>query len=126
MTVYRKIERYADPQTSKTPCEKAPDPHLGYDFIPKERYTSKEFMDLEWERMWTKVWLQGAWCGDIKKPGDYVVTDIGKESIVLTMDENHQHHAFYNVCSHRGNQIAYGRGATPRRSSAPITCGSTT
>ena len=110
MTVYRKIERFADPQTSKTPCEKAPDPDLGTDFIPKERYTSPEFMQLEWERLWTKVWLMGAWEGDLKSPGDYVVTDIGKESIVITKDENGKYNAFYNVCSHRGNQVAYGRG----------------
>ncbi len=78
MTVYRKVQRYADPQTSKTPAQKEPDPDLGYDFIPKERYTSKEFMELEWERLWTK-------------------------------DENGQYNAFYNVCSHRGNQVAYGQ-----------------
>src|SRR5690606_28140123 len=91
-----------------TPVEKAQDPDLGHDIIPKERYTSREFMQLEWERMWTKVWLMGAWIGDLQKPGDYVVTQIGKESIVITRGEDDQYHAFYNVCSHRGNQVAYG------------------
>ena len=115
MTVYRKIDRFADPQTSKTPCEKAPDPDLGHDLIPKERYTSTEFMKLEWDRLWTKAWLLGAWIGDLKEVGDYVVTKIGKESIVLTKDENGQYNAFYNVCSHRGNQVAYGaQGNTDR------------
>ena len=109
MTVYRKVQRFADPQTSKTPAQKAPDPDLGYDFIPKERYTSKEFMALEWERLWTKVWLMGAWEGDLQEPGDYVVTEIGNESIVITKDEKGDYNAFYNVCSHRGNQVAYGR-----------------
>ena len=61
MTVYRKIERFADPQTSKTPAQKEQDPDLGHDFIPKERYTSPEFMRQEWDRLWTKVWLMGAW-----------------------------------------------------------------
>ena len=109
MTVYRKIERFADPQTSKTPAEKAPDPDLGHDFIPKERYTSKEHMRLEWDRMWSKVWLMGAWAGDLKEAGDYVVTEIGNESIVITRDEDGGYNAFYNVCSHRGNQVAYGK-----------------
>lgn len=109
MTVYRKVQRYADPQTSKTPAQKEPDPNLGYDFIPKERYTCKEFKDLEWERLWTKVWLMGAWEGDLRNPGDYVVTEIGDESIVITKDEKGQYNAFYNVCSHRGNQVAYGK-----------------
>ncbi len=109
MTVYRKIERFADPQTSKTPAQKEPDPDLGHDFIPGERYTSKEFMQREWDRVWTKVWLMGAWEGDLRNPGDYVVTEIGNESIVITKDENGQYNAFYNVCSHRGNQVAYGQ-----------------
>ncbi|MEZ5559000.1 MAG: aromatic ring-hydroxylating dioxygenase subunit alpha [Pseudomonadales bacterium] len=108
MTVYRKIERFADPQTTRTPIDKAPDPALGSDFIPPERYTSPAFMQLEWERLWSKVWLMGAWAGDLRNPGDYVVTEIGNESIVITRDEQHQFNAFYNVCSHRGNQVAYG------------------
>ena len=114
MTVYRKIERFADPQTSRTPPQKEPDPDLGYDIIPKERYTSPEFMQLEWDRMWTKVWLMGAWIGDLQNPGDYVVTEIGKESIVITRDENGDYNAFYNVCSHRGNQVAYGKGGNTK------------
>ena len=114
MTVYRKIERFADPQNSKTPAQKEPDPDLGNDFIPKERYTSPEFKKLEWEKMWTKVWLMGAWEGDLRNPGDYVTHKIGSENIVITKDENHTYNAFYNVCSHRGNQVAYGKGGNTK------------
>ncbi len=110
MTVYRKIERFADPQSTRTPAHKEPDPDLGHDFIPGERYTSTEFMQREWDRVWTKVWLMGAWEGDLRNPGDYVVTEIGNESVVLTKDEKGEYNAFYNVCSHRGNQVAYGQG----------------
>mgnify|MGYP006273453971 FL=1 len=109
MTVYRTVPRYADPASTRTPIAKAPDPDYGYDFIPKERYTSHEFAQLEWDRLWTKVWLMGCWEGDLKEPGDYVVTEIGKESIVLTRAEDGSVNAFYNVCSHRGNQVAYGK-----------------
>ncbi|NJN51808.1 MAG: aromatic ring-hydroxylating dioxygenase subunit alpha [Gammaproteobacteria bacterium] len=108
MTVYRKIERFADPQSSRTPVQKEADPELGHDFIPAARYTSPEHARLEWQRMWTKVWLMGAPAQDLANPGDYVVTEIGTESIVLTRDEDGGLNAFYNVCSHRGNQVAYG------------------
>ena len=40
-----------------TPHEKAVDPELGTGVIDQRRYTSNEFMRLEWERLWTKVWL---------------------------------------------------------------------
>ena len=41
----------------RTPTEKAPEPDLGTASIPKERYTSPEFMRLELERLWPRVWL---------------------------------------------------------------------
>ena len=50
------LTRYAKPGTLG---DKAPEPNLNYDRIPKERYTSKEFMKLEWDHIWTKVWLRG-------------------------------------------------------------------
>ena len=108
MTIYRKVERFADPQSSRTPVIKAPDPELGHAIIPKERYTSTSFRQQEWERLWTKVWLLGCSVQDLNRAGDYVVTEIGHESIVLTRDEDGGFNAFYNVCSHRGNRIAYG------------------
>ncbi len=109
MTVYRRIERFANPQSSKTPVQKEPDPNLGHDFIPAARYTSRDHARLEWDRLWSKVWLMGAPTCDLAESGDYVVTEIGTESIVLTRDERGELNAFYNVCSHRGNQVAYGR-----------------
>ena len=57
-----------------TPVAKAPEPDMGYGIIPKERYVSPEFMKLEWERMWTKVWLVGCREEEISEPGDYVTT----------------------------------------------------
>ncbi len=38
------------------PMEKAAEPVLGTELIAKERYTSEEYMKLEWKRVWTKVW----------------------------------------------------------------------
>ncbi|SVD49861.1 uncharacterized protein METZ01_LOCUS402715, partial [marine metagenome] len=37
---------------SGTPMEKAPEPVLGTELIPAERYTSEEYRKLEWDRMW--------------------------------------------------------------------------
>ena len=54
----------------RTPTEKAPEPDLGSKLINKERYTSPEFMKLEWDRMWTKVWNCAGRLQDIPEPGD--------------------------------------------------------
>ena len=69
------------------PTEKASEPLMGTGLIPKERYTSKEYMELEWERMWTipcSVWNMACAAAlresDIPNVGDYFTTELGPES----------------------------------------------
>ena len=90
---------------TKTPTEKAHEPFMGTELIPKERYTSKEFMELEWERMWTKVWNMAGRESDIPSVGDYFTTELGPESLLIVREAEDKVRAFYNVCPHRGNQI---------------------
>ncbi|MFN3591193.1 MAG: aromatic ring-hydroxylating oxygenase subunit alpha [Thermaurantiacus sp.] len=95
-----------------TPAEKAPDPELGHELIPAGRYTSPSFMALEWEKIWTKVWLLGGRSDDIPEAGDYICTDIGKESVLIVRQPDGSVRAFHNVCQHRGNRLRpEGRGS---------------
>jgi phenylpropionate dioxygenase-like ring-hydroxylating dioxygenase large terminal subunit len=110
---YRKVKRVAPEQSPQTPAGKAPDPDLGHAVVRKERYTSAEFMKLEWERMWQRVWLLGGLETDLSEPGDYVCTEIGRESVLLVRQADGGVRAFYNVCMHRGNRLrAPGVGST--------------
>ena len=94
-----------------TPMERAPDPGLDYVPIPKLRYTSPEFAALEWEKMWTKVWLMAGRESDIPNPGDYFTFEIGRESILVVRQRDGSIGARYNVCMHRGNRLREpGRG----------------
>ncbi len=106
------IERVRPGEFSITPVHKYPDPDLGTDLIPKERYISPDYMRLEWERMWTKVWLLGCREDDIPLPGDYHVTSIGREEILIVRQNDGTIRAFYNVCLHRGNRLVAGSGRT--------------
>ena len=94
-------------RTGKTPAGKADEPALGHALIPKERYISPAFMELEWERMWTKVWLMGPRLQDLAAPGDYVCEEVGRESLIFVRTQGDEVRAFYNVCPHRGNRIAH-------------------
>ena len=110
---YRKVKRVTAEQSPVTPCGKEPDPDLGHALIRKERYTSPDFMQLEWERLWTKVWLLGAVESDLREPGDFVATEIGRESVLLVRQADGGVRAFYNVCLHRGNRLRpTGAGST--------------
>jgi phenylpropionate dioxygenase-like ring-hydroxylating dioxygenase large terminal subunit len=98
-----------------TPTEKAPTPDFGSDLIPKGRYTSREFAGLEWERMWTKVWLLAGRESDLHAPGDYFTFEIGSESILIVRQPDSTIAARYNVCMHRGNRLCEpGRGHASR------------
>lgn len=108
MDVKRKVDIIrVNPQDwpNGTPVQKEEDPDLGYDIIPAERYTSEAFMKLEWERIWTKVWLLGGRSDDLKEPGDYICTEIGKESVLIVRQADGSVRAFPNVCLHRGNKL---------------------
>jgi phenylpropionate dioxygenase-like ring-hydroxylating dioxygenase large terminal subunit len=102
---YRKVKRVAPEQSPVTPAGKEPDPDLGHELIRKERYTSAEFMQLEWERIWKRVWLLGAMESDLREPGDFVATEIGRESVLIVRQADGGVRAFYNVCLHRGNRL---------------------
>jgi phenylpropionate dioxygenase-like ring-hydroxylating dioxygenase large terminal subunit len=90
-----------------TPAGKAPEPALGTEIIPHSRYISPEFMKLEWERMWSKVWLVGCREEEIPEAGDYITTDIGEESVLIVRGEDGIARALYNVCNHRGNKVKF-------------------
>ena len=106
------IQRVAPGDSPATPTDKAPDPQLGAEIIAKERYTTPEFMRLEWAHMWAKVWLLGGREDDMPEPGDYIVTEIGVESVLLVRQHDRSVRAFYNVCQHRGNRLrATGMGS---------------
>lgn len=103
---FKPVPRVRPEDSPGTPTEKAPDPDLGTAPIPAERYTSHEFMRLEWERIWSKVWLLGGRECDIPEPGDFIATEIGRESILLVRQHDGSIKGFYNVCQHRGNRLA--------------------
>jgi phenylpropionate dioxygenase-like ring-hydroxylating dioxygenase large terminal subunit len=115
------VRRVTPENSPETPAEKAPDPQLGDSVIGARRYTSAEFMKLEWERLWPRVWLLGARELDMPEPGDFVVTEIGRESILIVRQSDGGLRAFYNVCQHRGNRLrACGVGTSGTTRS--ITC----
>jgi phenylpropionate dioxygenase-like ring-hydroxylating dioxygenase large terminal subunit len=98
-----------------TPMERAPAPNLDYVPIPKERYTSREFAQLEWDRMWTRTWLCAGRESDLSRPGDYLTFEIGPESILVVRQPDGSLAARYNVCMHRGNRLREpGRGHAER------------
>lgn len=86
---------------------KAPFVDNGTGIFSKERYYAPEWKALEWEKMWTRVWVWAAREEDIPEPGDFVTFELGRENIIIARGDDHQVRAFYNVCPHRGNRLVH-------------------
>src|SRR5579875_581686 len=84
---------------------KTAEPLMDFGLIPKERYLSAEFMDLEWQRRWRRVWLYAGPLSDLPEVGDYFTFEIGPESVLLVRSAADKVQAMYNVCQHRGRRI---------------------
>ncbi len=89
----------------------APEPILRGDPMSGDRYHSRDFMNREWEQMWTRVWHIGGLKAQFEEPGDVVTHNIGPESILMVMGEDGQIRAYHNLCLHRGNRLVYAEEA---------------
>jgi phenylpropionate dioxygenase-like ring-hydroxylating dioxygenase large terminal subunit len=90
----------------------------GLDVPDPSRYYSREFMALENERLWPRVWLLAGVTSDIPEDGDYFTFAIGAEEIVVVRQADGGIKAFFNVCPHRGNKVCLN----DRGSVAQFTC----
>jgi phenylpropionate dioxygenase-like ring-hydroxylating dioxygenase large terminal subunit len=83
------------------------------DFVPKEDYLDPEFANLEFERLWPKVWQIACRLEELPKVGSYLTYEIGADSIIVvrTSEKDHDVKAFHNSCPHRGNQLVNGSGS---------------
>jgi phenylpropionate dioxygenase-like ring-hydroxylating dioxygenase large terminal subunit len=83
------------------------DPPVRGDPISGERYYSRDWMQREWDKLWTRTWHVGGMARDLEEAGDYLVHRLGHESILMIRQQDGSVRAFYNVCQHRGNQLAW-------------------
>src|SRR5262249_10165575 len=94
---------------------KQPDIDNGLDVPDPSRYYSREFMQLEWQRLWPRTWLLARVGSDIPEAGDYFVVEIGVEQFVVTRQSDGSIRAFYNVCPHRGNRLCLNERSSVNR-----------
>jgi phenylpropionate dioxygenase-like ring-hydroxylating dioxygenase large terminal subunit len=84
--------------------------HLGSSDVPVDRYTSRQFHELEKERLWSRVWQMACREEDLPEVGDTVVYDICHWSILLVRSQADRIQAYYNACLHRGRQLREENG----------------
>lgn len=86
--------------------------------LAASRYTSREFFELECERLWPRVWQMVCREEEIPDAGSFVVYDIVDRSFIVMRGADGRLRAFQNSCPHRGRQLLTGQGHVER-----IRCG---
>ena len=81
--------------------------------VPRARYTSAEFAELEFERLWSRVWQVACREEEIAEVGAFIEYLIGDQSILVVRSDPDTIQAFHNTCLHRGTRLADGTGCFP-------------
>lgn len=81
--------------------------------ISREIFVNEEIYQQEQEQIFARAWLFVGHESQIPRPGDYFVSCMGEESVILTRDSQQQIHVFLNTCRHRGMKVCrYDEGNT--------------
>lgn len=91
---------------------------IGDDRVHGSLYTDPGVFADELARIWYRTWVYVGHESEIPQPNDYVLKNLGPQSIIMTRDRSHSIHLLVNRCSHRGNQIC----DAARGNSAALRC----
>ena len=78
--------------------------------ISPEAYVSRDYVKLEAENLWAKVWQMACREEDIPEVGNFYTYDIANKSIIVTRTGPDTIVAYHNVCPHRGRRLTAGCG----------------
>ena len=99
-----------EPNPVPAPLRESTNTYLGSDNLSVDRYLSREFHELEVEKMWRRTWQAVCRESEIANAGDFFVYDIARFSIVLTRTEAGEIKGYHNACLHRGRQLRQNCG----------------
>lgn len=87
-------------------------PELGTGPVPAEPYMSEEFFAKERDAIFKKMWLLAGRTEKVPNKGDFFVKQIEilNASVIIVRGKDKKIRAFYNVCRHRGTNVAQGQG----------------
>ena len=73
--------------------------------LPSRYYIDPDYYREELEWFFGALWFQIGGASEIPARGDFVVRQIGDESLIVVRGERGQTSAFFNVCRHRGTRL---------------------
>jgi len=73
--------------------------------VHRRIYTDPAIFELELERIFGTAWIYIGHESQVKKPGDYFATRIGRKPVVLVRDGDGTVRVIHNQCAHRGAMV---------------------
>ncbi|MSQ18935.1 MAG: aromatic ring-hydroxylating dioxygenase subunit alpha [Betaproteobacteria bacterium] len=81
--------------------------------ISRELFVNADIYREEQERVFARAWLYVGHATQVRNPGDFIVSKMGEESVILARDRAGEIHVFLNTCRHRGMKVCrYDEGNT--------------
>ena len=82
--------------------------------VSREIFVDPEIYQQEQEQVFARAWLFVGHESQVPKAGDYFISSMGEESVILCRDRQENIHVFLNSCTHRGMKVCrYDEGNTP-------------
>lgn len=82
--------------------------------LPPAAFTDEAFFRFELDAVWGHDWFCIGHVGDIPKAGDYFTVAVGDDPLLAVRQQDGSVRVLANVCQHRGQQLAEGRGNVRR------------
>jgi glycine betaine catabolism A len=73
--------------------------------LHRDFYFSEELFQREKERIFWRQWVCAGRVEELLRPGDYLVREVGGESVLIVRTREGALAAHYNVCRHRGSRL---------------------
>lgn len=87
--------------------------------VSREIFVDEEVFKEELSRVFARAWLFVAHEDQIAKNGDYVVSKMGTDTVIVTRDMEGEVHVLLNTCTHRGMRLCRNDMGNARTFSCP-------
>ncbi len=77
--------------------------------LSQRYFVAPEIFAEEQKKIFSEKWVLVGHQSQIAKTGDYFISEVAAESLIVVRDKRGAIHAFYNVCRHRGSRLVENR-----------------